>query len=207
MSAITGSKAMQVFILVILFGISSLFSSVYAADEVIPKQTMAKIKAKAITDFPNNHSMQGVVIKKQTAAYNKLRTYKNKKVPQKILNRIQLNARQYYPINFSHQLFMINQQVNSYLKLGLLTSNLFAAEIVECEDLRWKLTVSGRPATYRGRVKPGTVDVIHVEVRNNRGMIGQNFGFPNPGGAWEIMVWGDYVIRRGNKEKFYCERY
>jgi len=78
---------------------------------------------------------------------------------------------------------------------------------VECENLKWQLAVKGRPAIYRGTVKSGSVDVIYVEIRDNRGLIGQNFGFTNPGGSWEIMVWGDNYISTRHREKFYCEKY
>ncbi len=67
--------------------------------------------------------------------------------------------------------------------------------------------MSGTPATYRGTVDPGSVDVIYVEVRGNRGLIGQNDGFTTPGGSWEVLVWGDHDIRREHEEKFACETY
>jgi hypothetical protein len=136
----------------------------------------------------------------------------------------------------------MNLQVNSYLKLGLLSSPLFTAKSVKCEKLRWRLSVKGTPAVYRGSVKPDAVDVVYIEVRgirkafrvwpvrndkdrnkrtvkpdsgrvaaveerNVKLFIGQGMGFPNPGGIWEIIVWGDYYIKNRDRLKFYCEKY
>lgn len=180
---------------------------VNAADATIPKQIMEKIKSKATIDFPGDRPAQNEAINTQTKAYNQVNKYSNKKVPVVVINQIRRNTTRYYPADYSAQLFFLNQQVNTYLKLGLVSERLFPPEIVECENLKWKLTVAGRPAVYRGSVESGSVDVIYVEVRSGRGLIGQNFGFTNPGGTWEIMVWGDYNIRKSHKEKFYCEKY
>lgn len=199
--------AMKILILVILLGISFLPDSGYTADATIPKEILAKIKAKAINEHPGNASTQNKVIKNQIAAYKEIETYQNKNVPVTVLNKIKINISLNHPFNYTTQLFFMNQQVNLYMKLGLLGSHLFPAEIVECEELRWRLAVNGKPATYRGTLKPGTVDVIYVEVRGRRGLIGQNFGFPNPGGAWEVMVWGDHNISRKHREKFLCEKF
>ena len=180
---------------------------VSAADARIPGPVMDKIKARAASDFPGNTAAQKATIKTQSEAYGRVENYSNKEIPAAVLNKIRVTTTQYYPFDYSAQLFFINQQVNSYLKLGVLSERLFPPKVVDCENLKWKLAVSGTPATYRGTVEPGTVDVIYVEVRGNRGLIGQNYGFTNPGGSWEIMVWGDYNIRRKHKEKFYCEKY
>jgi hypothetical protein len=202
-----GGKATKIFMPVIMLVISMLPAFVNAADATIPKQIMEKIKTKATIDFPGNKSVQNEAINTQTEAYNQVKKYSNKKVPVVVINRIRRNTTRYYPSDYSAQLFFLNQQVNTYLKLGVISERLFPPKIVECENLKWKLTVKGRPAIYRGTVEPGTVDVIYVEVRSGRGLIGQNFGFTNPGGTWEIMVWGDYNIRKRHKEKFYCEKY
>jgi hypothetical protein len=180
---------------------------VSAADARIPEPVMQKIKSRAASDFPGNKSAQKDTIKAQTSAYGRINNYSNNKVPVVVLNKIKISTTQYYPFDYSTQLFFINQQVNSYLKLGVLSERLFPPKVVDCENLKWKLAVSGTPATYRGTVDPGTVDVIYVEVRSGRDLIGQNYGFTNPGGSWEVMVWGDYNIRRKHKEKFYCEKY
>jgi len=240
---------MRIVVLAFLVSISIASKTPHAADVLIPQKTLAEVRANAARNFPENHSAQKDVIKTQTTAYNEVKTYKNKKVPVHIVERIKIRTAQNYPLNYSTQLFFINQQVNSYLKLGLLSSPLFTAKNVKCEKLRWKLSVRGTPAVYRGTVKPDTVDVVYVEVRgirktfrvwpgsvdviavkdrNNRtvrtvkpgsvGMasieqrnvkrvIGQGMGFPNPGGTWEITVWGDYDIRNRDREKFYCEKY
>lgn len=193
--------------LALILVISMLPAFVSAADATIPKQIMEKIKTKAAIDFPEDKSAQNKAINTQTKAYNKVKKYSNKKVPITVINTIKRNTTRYYPYDYSTQLFYLNQQINSYLKLGIISERLFPPKTVECENLKWKLTLTGRPAIYRGTVEPGTVDVIYVVVRGSRGLIGQNYGFTNPGGTWEIMVWGDDNIRKKHREKFYCEKY
>ena len=194
--------------MVFVFLIASLHPAFVSAAEVsIPGPVMGKIEARAASDFPGNKSAQKDIIKAQTDAYSRIKNYSNNKVPAVVMNKIKISTTQYYPYDYSAQLFFINQQVNSYLKLGVLSERLFPPKVVDCANLKWKLAVSGTPATYRGTVDAGTVDVIYVEVRSGRSLIGQNYGFTNPGGSWEVMVWGDYNIRRKHKEKFYCEKY
>jgi hypothetical protein len=240
---------MRVVVLTFLVSISILSKTPHAAEVLIPQKNLAEIRANAARDFPDNNSAQEEVIKTQTTAYNEIKTYKKKKVPVHIVERIKIRTAQNYPLNYSNQLFFINQQVNSYLKLGLLSSPLFTAKNVKCEKIRWKLSVRGTPAVYRGTVKPNAVDVVYAEVRgirkvlrvwpgsvdvidvkdrnnktvrtvkpgsvgvasveerNVKRVIGQGMGFPNPGGTWEITVWGDYDIRNRDRVKFYCEKY
>ena len=186
---------------------STLPAFVNAADATIPGLIREKINVKAATEFPEDKSAQNKAIKTQSEAYNQVEKYSNKKVPIAVINTIKRNTTRYYPYDYSTQLFYLNQQVNSYLRLGIISERLFPPKTVECDNLKWKLTLTGRPAIYRGTVEPGTVDVIYVEVRGSRGLIGQSYGFTNPGGAWEIMVWGDDNVRKKHREKFYCEKY
>ena len=198
---------MKLFIVVISLSILLLPMPAFTADIPVPKDVLAKIKAKAKTDSPGSRAAQEAQVNAQVEAYRKVQTYENKRVPVTVIDKIRVNIGLTHPYDYTTQLFFMNQQVNSYLKMGLMSSHLFPASLVTCEDLKWKLTKKGRPAVYRGTVKPGTVDVIYVEVRSSRGLIGQNFGFPNPGGAWEIMVWGDYNILKKHRERFLCEKY
>ncbi len=94
------------------------------------------------------------------------------------------------------------------LFLVLITVFSFPAQAEKCQDLKWKLTErDGRYATYRGKIKPGSADVVHIELRNNRGIIAQDFGYPNPLGSWEINLYADRNVKRGHKESFVCESY
>ena len=186
---------------------STLPAFVNAADATIPGLIREKINVKAATEFPEDKSAQNKAIKTQSEAYNQVEKYSNKKVPIAVINTIKRNTTRYYPYDYSTQLFYLNQQVNSYLRLGIISERFLPPKTVECDNLKWKLTLTGRPAIYRGTVEPGTVDVIYVEVRGSRGLIGQSYGFTNPGGAWEIMVWGDDNVRKKHREKFYCEKY
>ncbi|UCH40155.1 MAG: hypothetical protein JSU67_00155 [Gammaproteobacteria bacterium] len=198
---------MKGFNFVIVFSILILTPNIEAAGSEVPQDIMAKIKARAASELPNNQAEQKKRVEAQTRAYKEVQDYQNKKLPGDVLLTIRNNVVRSYPYDFTTQLFFLNHQANTYLKLGILSSRLLPPQIVECEDLKWKLKVKGRPAVYRGSVKPGTVDVIHIEVRGSRGLIGQNFGFPNPGGSWEVMIWGDSAIFNKHKETFYCEKY
>ena len=102
--------------------------------------------------------------------------------------------------------------MNNYIAIILLVFPPFislAAETVECQGLQWKLEVTGSPGNYRGAVKAGSVDVIHIEVRNTSGykLIGQGMGFPNLDGSWKIIIWADYNLKESHKVRFYCEKY
>ena len=198
---------MKLCIVIVSLSILLLPMSAFTADTPVPKDVLAKIIAKAKSDSPRDRSAQKAQVNAQVEAYRKVQTFENKQVPDRVIDKIRVNIGRTYPYDYTTQLFFMNQRVNSYMKMGLMSSHLFPASLVTCENLRWRLTKTGRPAVYRGTVKPGTVDVIYIEVRDSRGLIGQNFGFPNPGGSWEIMVWGDYYIRKKHREKFLCEKY
>lgn len=201
---------MKVVIFLILLSISMQLTSVYAAGVLIPKETLLKIEAKAAADFPNDYSKQEDVIKTQTAAYNKVKNYKNNKVSAKLLEKIKIIAAQDFPLDYRAQLSKINQLVNAYRKLGRLSTHTFTTTtgVGICKKLRRRLAnKGGREYYYWGTVKPGSVDVIYLIVRSNLGLIGQNFGFPNPDGTWEITIWGDYNVGNVRTEKFYCEKY
>lgn len=102
--------------------------------------------------------------------------------------------------------------MNIYIAIVLLvflTSPCFATETVECEDLQWNLVVTGAPGTYRGTVKAGSADVIHIEARKRNGktVIGQGMSFVNTDGSWEIIIWADYNLKKSHRARFYCEKY
>jgi len=102
--------------------------------------------------------------------------------------------------------------VNIYVAIVLLvflSSPCFATETVECEDLQWKLVVTGTTGTFRGTVKAGSADVIHIEVRRGNGktLIGQGMSFANTDGSWEIIIWADYSLKKRHRAWFYCEKY
>ena len=97
------------------------------------------------------------------------------------------------------------------VKIIVFTLALFVAgpafsKVVDCVDLRWKLVKQGRPAIYRGSVKPGSAVHLQIEVRNKTRIIGQASAVPNGGGNWQMRVWGDYNIKKRHKERFYCHK-
>ncbi len=94
----------------------------------------------------------------------------------------------------------------SFLVLTIVFS--FPAQAEKCLGLKWKLTErDGHYATYRGKITPGSADVVHIELRNNKGIIAQDFGYPNPLGSWEINLYADRKVKRSHKESFVCESY
>lgn len=198
---------MKTFIRLTLLSLLAVPLAGKPADTAIPPDVLAGIKARAAEVHPDSRSSQHHFVREQSAAYRSLREYRNPKVPQKVIERIRVNVAVNHPHDFMRQLFFLNQQANLFLKFGLVSSHVLPPEVVECEDLEYRLAVRGQPATYRGTVKPGSADIIYVEVRKGHKLVGQNFGFPNPGGAWEVMVWGDHFIKRSHREKFLCEKY
>ena len=195
-------NAIKVFLYGVLAGFAMLPASGYATD-AIPKDVLEQIEAQAIWDFPDDIKMRKEEVRNQVAAYRRIRDYKHEKVPPEVLKTIKMQASLYAHYDYLNQLFLINKQVNSYIKMGILSSRSYISEMVDCKFLRWRLTVKGSPAIYRGTVKAGSADVIHVEVRSKDRIIAQDFGFPNPRGAWEIILWGDYKIAEKHKETFY----
>ncbi len=73
---------MKIFVLVILLIIPMLSTSASPAGVPIPKESLAKIKAKAATDFPGDLSKQREVVKTQSNAYNEVESYKNEDIPE-----------------------------------------------------------------------------------------------------------------------------
>lgn len=178
-------------------------TSAYATDALISKETLLIIEAKAAVDFPNDYSKQEDVIKAQTTAYAEIKNYKNENVPVKILENLKIKAARNFPLDYRFQLSIILQQVNSDLKLSRYSLHSIVTDIEKCEDLKWRLgNKGGQEYYYWGTLKPGSADVIYVV-----GLFGQNFGFPNPDGTWEITVWDDYKVENTRREKFACEKY
>lgn len=178
-----------------------------ASSSKVPSDVTRKLEQAAATSHPGDTAKQRKLVEAQKKAYHTIKNYQSDHVPATVVTTITHNIQLQYPHDYQTQLFFLNQQVNAYRRMGLASTRLLPTRIVECEELQWRLSVKGQPATYRGSITPGTADVIYVEVRDRRKLIGQNFGFPNPGGAWEVMVWGDYNIFNKHDETFYCEKY
>ncbi len=89
----------------------------------------------------------------------------------------------------------------------LLLSFSAAADESNCEGLRWKLgDTNGQLGIWRGRVTPGKVETIYLELYSKaKGLIGQGSAHPTPSGAWKIVLYADYQVRKEHIEKFYCE--
>ena len=177
----------------------------------VPVKIIEELKTKAAQDYPLDYRLQLSSINRQVYSYIKLGRLSRRsfvKVPHKLVEKLKIKAAREFPLDYRFQLSIIMQQVNSELKLGQFSGHSYAPGIGKCEKLRWRAAGKGdQEIYYWGTLKPGSADVIYVVVKSNLGLIGQNFGFTNPEGTWEITNWGDYSVGVTRKESFYCERY
>lgn len=177
----------------------------------VPKIILENIKTKAAQDYPFDYRLQLSNITRQSYSYNKLNRISRRsfaRAPAKLVEKLKKKASREFPLDYVLQLSIILQQVNSELKLGQISGHSYAPDIANCKNLSWKVAgKGGREFYYWGTLGPGSADVIYLIVKSNRGLIGQNFGFSNPDGTWEISIWGDYSAGTTRKEKFRCERF
>ena len=177
----------------------------------VPVKILEKIIIKAAQDFPLDYRIRLSNLIQQVHSYIKLgrlsrHSFAN--APAKLIEKLKIKAAREFPLDYRFQLSIILQQVNSDIKLSRYSLHSIATDIEKCEKLRRRLAnKGGREYYYWGTVTPGSADVIYVVVTSNLGLIGQNFGFPNPDGTWEVTIWGDYNVGNTRKEKFYCEKY
>jgi len=177
----------------------------------VPVKILEKLKIKATQDFPLDYRIQLTNIIQQVHSYIKLgrlsrHSFAN--APPKLIEKLKIKAAQDFPLDYRFQLSIILQRVNSDIKLSRFSKHSIALGIELCKGLKRRLAnKGGREYYYWGTVKPGSADVIYLIVKSNLGLIGQNFGFPNPDGTWEITIWGDYNVGSTRKENFYCEKF
>ena len=57
---------------------------------------------------------------------------------------------------------------------------------------------------YTGRVKPGSADIIYIELWRNREMIGQTVTHVNPRGVFKARLIAEKKIRRSSRVVFSC---
>jgi hypothetical protein len=175
-------------------------------NENVPVKILENLKIKAAQDFPLDYRIQLSNIIQQVYSYitlGRLSRYSFAYAPAKLIEKLKIKAARNFPLDYRFQLSIILQQVNSDLKLSRYSLHSIVTDIEKCEDLKWRLgNKGGQEYYYWGTLKPGSADVIYVV-----GLFGQNFGFPNPDGTWEITVWDDYKVENTRREKFACEKY
>jgi hypothetical protein len=88
-------------------------SSVVAAQGV-PSDVMARIRSSIETRYPDDYSMQKVLIEDQVDSYQFLQTYKPGEVPDDVFSRVKASVESRYPDNYSMQKTLIEDQIESF---------------------------------------------------------------------------------------------
>jgi hypothetical protein len=83
----------------------------------IPAEILNEIKKRHEIKFPDDYSMQRIMVNSDVKAYKELKTYSDGQVPSEILKRILEKRAQEFPGNFSMQRIMVNSDVKAYKEL------------------------------------------------------------------------------------------
>lgn len=86
--------------------------------ESMPDDVLARVKQTISSTYPNNYSMQKILLDDQKQSYEFLSTYSPASVPQDVLKKIIEEVSSNYPDNYSMQKVLIEDQVKSYLELN-----------------------------------------------------------------------------------------
>lgn len=106
-------KALMLAIAIAIFTQPAITASV-----LIPNNIQQQIKHAAKLKWPGNFEMQKYRIDNQIEAYYKVRFYKNRKVPPKVLKGIMSRARAKWPGDYEMQAYVIKNQVKAYLAIN-----------------------------------------------------------------------------------------
>jgi DNA helicase-2/ATP-dependent DNA helicase PcrA len=83
----------------------------------LPMDVLDVIKAKALSDYPRDLSMQEYVAEEQMKAYGALHRFHSPDIPREILVEAFEKATIEYPADFSMRLYVVNDQIDSFKKL------------------------------------------------------------------------------------------
>ena len=96
-----------------------LLVSAMTLSATIPKSVASDIKKTALKKWGTDFSMVKYAIKKQTAAYEKLTSYRwNSKVPVKIRKAILADARKAWGTDYHMVLYIVNKQQDAYISIN-----------------------------------------------------------------------------------------
>jgi hypothetical protein len=86
----------------------------FGLSQDMPHELLNKIKEKYAKKYPDDYSMQKVLINDQIECYRFLQNYEPSGVPYDIFNRIKSKIESRYPYDFSMQKVLIEDQVECY---------------------------------------------------------------------------------------------
>jgi hypothetical protein len=101
----------------IVSGILLVFASESYAGGM-PADTLDKVKKSIASKYPDNYSLQKILIDGQKESYDFLENYAPSSIPPDVLEKIKNNIVSKYPDNYSLQKTLIEAQVKSYLDLN-----------------------------------------------------------------------------------------
>lgn len=88
-----------------------------SASAAVPSDVMKRIKARHAAEFPDNFSMQKIMVDADAKAYRELQSYADPDVPREVLDRIIRKHAQEFPDNYSMQKIMVDADVKAYKEL------------------------------------------------------------------------------------------
>ncbi len=92
-------------------------STLQPVSGTIPADILKKVKARHTAEFPDNFSMQKIMVDADIKAYKEIQSYSDAQVPKEILQRIiQKHARE-FPYNYAMQKIMVDADIKAYKEL------------------------------------------------------------------------------------------
>lgn len=89
-----------------------------AQAESMPPDVVARVKENLTSIFPDNYSMQKLMLDDEKQSYKFLSTYAPASVPAEVLQKIKDDMAGTFPDNYSMQKLMIVDQVKSFRELN-----------------------------------------------------------------------------------------
>jgi hypothetical protein len=91
-----------------------------SADGAMPDEVMARIRARAERDYPDDFSTRKYVIGNEIQAWRNLQTFSAPGVPSDVVQVILTEAERQYPDDFSTRLYVANNEVTAWRALQTL---------------------------------------------------------------------------------------
>lgn len=178
----------------ILLLLSTFCDISYAGN--IPSNVLNKIRESIEARYPDNYSMQKILIEDQVKSYSYLQSYKPPEIPNNVLKNIRSKIVPRYPYNFSMQKTLIEDQVKSYLQLNQKTSirNIYEESSTKkyyktpqaLTDLQISLKSkpSGNGTVFYGETNLPDGTKLGIDLEKNEKFHGQDFNIFVSGGQF-----------------------